>query len=157
MSVTKPQAQAVTAEILSAVEVILAKHGLDTSPRVTTNYGDQYKITITTSAVALNDEGINTASAEAIAYERFHLSYGLNPGLLGVKFMVRNEEWTFIGVAAKRSKYPIMARNAAGKTMLWGYEVSDRINAAGKAAGVQAVDTAVAGTLTEVPFPGEAK
>lgn len=150
MSVTKPQAQAVTAEIMQAVEAILAKHGLDKPSGVRSTYGDQYKLTITTSSVELNDDGINTASAEAIAYERYAFSYGLHDGLLGTKFMVRGEEWTFLGIATKRSKYPIMARNAAGKTMLHTIDVCPKINVAGG----KSASAARMPTLTEVPFPG---
>jgi len=136
MAISKTDAVAVTTEIMEAVNAILAKHGLDT-PTVRTTYGDTYKIAITSAAVELNEAGINLASAEAIAYDRYHNAYGLNPGLLGTKAIIRGEEYTLLGLALKRSKYPIVTRNAAGKTLLWGSEIATKFNEAAAKAGAQ--------------------
>lgn len=136
MPITKTQAVAIREELQDAIDAVLTKHGLD-KPTIRTTYGDQLRITITASALVLDEAGVNTASAEAVAYERYHASYGLDAGLLGTEVTIRDEKWTFLGLALKRTKYPIMLRNAAtGKPMLYTTDVVAHINRAAAAKAV---------------------
>lgn len=127
---TKAEAQAVVNDLQATIETVFAKHGLD-RPKVRTTYGETLRIAITASQLQLDDAGINTASPEAMAYDRYHRSYGLNAGLLGAEVKVHGDSYIFLGIAAKRRKYPIMLRSVTtGKTMLYSTDLVPRLNAA---------------------------
>lgn len=129
MPITKTQAQAVSDELRKTIEEVLARHDL-AKPTVRVTYGDQLRITITASALEVDAEtGVNTASAEAVAYDRYHTSYGLKGDLLGNKVKLRGQEYTFVGIALKRQKYPMVFQDANGKTMLFTTDVVRILNA----------------------------
>lgn len=117
MEVTKTQAQALTKEIKEAVDAILAKHGLASS-KASTNYGDYYKFTVEATAVRTDDNGINLASKEAQAYEKYHNLYDLPSGLLGKEIVVNHKKIVFVGIAASRKKYPYAFRKEDGEIVL---------------------------------------
>lgn len=130
MPITKTQALAVSEDLRTTIDEVLAKHGLAPNPMVRVTYGDQLRITITAAALEVDaDTGVNTASAEAVAYQRYHASYGLKGDLLGKKVTLRGQEYTFVGIALKRKKYPIMVQDANGKTMLFSTDVVRHLNA----------------------------
>lgn len=130
MPITKTQAQAVSDDLRKTVNEVLARHGLAPNPTVRVTYGDQLRITITASALEVDAAtGVNTASAEAVAYERYHTSYGLKGDLLGNKVKLRGQEYTFLGIALKRKKYPMVMQDATGKVMLFSTDVVPMLNA----------------------------
>lgn len=82
-----------------------------------TTYGATYKIAMETSLVTIGEAGVNETSAEAVAYTRYHQSYDLPAGLLGVKFQSQGSEFQFLGINTKAPKFPIVAKQTAtGKT-----------------------------------------
>ena len=113
MNITKEEAREITKDIQEAVAAIFYARDMAV-PKVKTTYGDVYKVSFESSPLALNDAGVNVASPEASAYERFHDSYGLPAGLLGKKFESRGETYTFAGLATRRPKYPIVALKSNG-------------------------------------------
>ncbi len=126
--VTKEQAKAVSDELEAVLNEILARHGLSES-RVSVKYGEVFKMSLTATAVELNDEGVNTASPEALAYERYAAEYGLKEGLLGSSITLRGKTFTFVGLALKRSKYPYAFIGPTGKPMVFTADVVERLNA----------------------------
>lgn len=126
-TVTREQARAITEDLRSALAEVFARHGL-TAPQLKTTYGDVYKVAASGSPIVLNDEGINTLSPEAIAYQRLGRVYGLRDGLLGKTISVSGKQATFIGIAPKRPKYPFMF-SVDGKTVLYTEAVREPLNA----------------------------
>lgn len=120
MEVEKDVALRITSEISSAVEEILKKHGF-TPPKIRTTYGDIYKVSFESTPETIDESGINVTSKEAVAYNRFYSSYDMPPGLLGTKFTAHTkfgaDEFTFVGIATSRSKYPIVAKSSDGATV----------------------------------------
>lgn len=122
-SVSKDKAQQISKEINDAVKVIMAKHGLLLTKQ-TTGYGDSYKFSIQATEVRLNADGINLASEDVIAYERF--GYGVPSGVvnqwdaltakIGTRFMSNGKTFAFAGVKA-RGKMKIVAVNVDTKQM----------------------------------------
>lgn len=115
-------AKQVTAEIQEAVNAILAKHGM-VAGKVSSGYGDFYKFTIQASMNVVGDSGVNEASTEAIAYERFGSTYGLPEGILGKAFTAKGKTYKFAGIATSRPKYPIVAIDAEGNRVCFTEQV----------------------------------
>lgn len=118
MNISKELSRQVTDDIRTAVDAILAKHGL-VAGKVNTHYGIHYKFSIEAVAEELGENGVNLASKEATAYQQLHKVYDLPEGLLGKIITVKGEPLVFLGIAASRSKYPYAFRKANGETTLY--------------------------------------
>ena len=127
--ITKETALELTNEINAAIAAIFEKRGMDT-PKVKTSYGAYYKLTIESTPVNLDDNGINLNDEYAQSYTLFARSYGLDEGLLGKTFTVPGKgDYIFLGVAIRRPKYPIVVKNVSdGKTSLFTAHVAKYIN-----------------------------
>lgn len=129
-NITRQTATAVAKEVEAAVAAIFAAHGL-AAPKVKTTYGDYLKIALESSPEVKGDNGVNLASPEAIAYQRYHSLYKLPDNALGTKFVVQGKEFVFTGISPNRPKYPINAVAVAdGKGYKFGESVAARITAA---------------------------
>lgn len=139
MEVTKEQAVSITAEIKTAVDAILAKHGLS-DPKVKSNYGDYYRFTLEACAKNEGDNGVNLSSKEATYFTKFgYTAYDEKwvatelVAPLGTLFTVKGVEYAFGGIASSRKKYPIVGISTAdGRTMLFTDAVVAKINASAK-------------------------
>lgn len=129
MTVSKETAKAVSEDLSAAIATVLAKHGL-VEQRVSIKYGEVFKLSLTASGVEMSAEGINLASPEAEAYRRFGADYGLKPDLLGKTITMRGKNYTFTGLALKRSKYPFAFTGPTGKPIVFTADVVERLNAA---------------------------
>lgn len=120
-------------EVEAAVAAVFAAHGL-AKPKVRGSYGDSLKITLESSPDVKDDNGINVASPEALAYQRYHAAYELPSNGLGVKFVSQGKEFVVTGLAPNRPKFPISAVcTADGKAYKFGRTVIPKINAAAQA------------------------
>jgi len=136
-TIEKNKAIDITNEIKAAIDSIFKAHGMDT-PQCKTTYGDFYKITIQASPLEAGPGGINLKSQEAQYYTRFGFSvYRAGDTVtltapLGTEFRNdKGEPYLFAGIAAKRTKYPIVAIHAVtGETILFTDHAIARINAA---------------------------
>lgn len=129
MAVSKAQATLISDEIKMAVEAILSKHGMEAT-RIRTTYGDSYGFKVEGNPLVKGENGVNLESSEAKAYERFGSSYGLSEGLLGKKFVSKDRDFAFAGIAPGRSKYPIMALNLDDdKVYFFTKDIVSKINA----------------------------
>jgi hypothetical protein len=110
MLVSKATASAITGEIESAVNAILAKHGMDAG-KTMVKYGNLYSIKIEATPLAENENGVNVNSPEAQAWEMFGTSYGFdNPTeALGKTFTTSGKTFKFIGFNTKAPKMPVNA------------------------------------------------
>jgi hypothetical protein len=118
MNITKQQCQEIDAEIDAAVNAILEKHGLQKTKRRST-YGDFYRYTIEAAAVLTNEEGVNLAAPEAIAWiaNAPMLGFRKPEEALGSKFSYAGRTFFLIGFRPRARKHPIVARSEAdGKT-----------------------------------------
>jgi hypothetical protein len=113
MQITKNQAQLIIDELEPLLQAAMAKHGLD-KPKLKWNYGDYFGLKLEASSVELGDNGVNLASAEAQYFTRFGYRGVTAP--LGTMFENKGTKYSFIGIASKRSKYPIAAVNQSTNT-----------------------------------------
>jgi len=110
MIISKELCNDISTELNTAINAVFAKHGL-MRKKFTSGYGDRYSLSVTAEAIALGDNGVNTASSEARAYEMFYATYELPAGILGKKFSIKGVNYAFAGIATSRRKYPIYALN----------------------------------------------
>jgi hypothetical protein len=118
MNVSKDKAQAITAEIQAAVQVILEKHELQAS-KVRTKYGDGYQFSVQADAIEINASGVNLASTESQVWTQVGKSYGFaDPvSVLGAEFTQNGKSFKFLGFNPNAVKFPLVAKNLAdGKT-----------------------------------------
>lgn len=111
-TVDRTTARLITAELETAVREVLARHGF-VAGTVRGSYGDALKVTIEASPEVLGTNNVNTATPQALAYERYRQVYGLPNGALGVTFTVNGRQYVFTGVTPSRPKYPIDATGVA--------------------------------------------
>lgn len=136
-TITRGVALEVTNEIKAAVDEIFARRGL-AAPKLKTTYGDSlYKLAIETTPEVLNESGVNLKSKEADYYTKFGFSDYCNgksvtlTAPLGTQFESRGETYVFAGIAASRSKYPIVGVNIeTNQTTFFTTALIDRINSA---------------------------
>jgi hypothetical protein len=94
-------------------------------------YGNECKITLTLTRVEIGESGVNEASPAAIAYRRWHDTFGLRADALGVEFTQLGVAYQFTGIASNRPKYPFNAvRLSNGKTYKFPVAATAAINAA---------------------------
>lgn len=122
MTVSKAKAEAVINELSPIIKEVLARHGMD--PKFAWKYGDWFELKLTASAVEEGPNGVNLGSPEAQYFTKFGyttykaIAAGMSGAVtldapLGTLFESRGEVYAFAGIAAKRSKYPIVGRNVA--------------------------------------------
>lgn len=63
----------------------------------------------------LKEDG-SAVQKEAEDFKRYAKMFGLEPEDLGQKFKSNGKEYTISGLATRKSKYPILAKDAQGKT-----------------------------------------
>ena len=130
MEVSRELCRQLTDEIKVVVEEVLKKHGLS-APKTRSTYGEWYKVSFESTLETLDENGINLTSKEALAYNKLHTLFGLPAGLLGTKFVAKTKQgedsFTFIGIAASRSKFPFVGRDDEGNVLLFTEAVKDSI------------------------------
>lgn len=137
-TITRGVALEVTNEIKAAIDEIFARHGF-AAPTLKTTYGDSlYKLAIETTPEVLNESGINLKSKEAVHYTRYGFTdyHGATPtrltAQLGTRFTSKGETYAFAGIAASRSKYPVVGINVdTNQTTFFTSAIIGRINSAG--------------------------
>lgn len=128
--ISRDVATTVVNELRTEIEAVFARHGLAT-PTIRTRYGDGLKITIEGAPLNLGESGVNLASKEALAYERYHNVYNLVAGALGIEFVVGGVAYRFDGLATQRPKNPICGTAVkTGRSFVFRAETSRIINAA---------------------------
>lgn len=132
MEISKEEAQKITAEIKSAAEAILARHGLTASPRTISGYGAHYTFKIEGFRSKLGRNGVDLGTKQAKFFVAAYAYNGLNEGDLGAVFTAGGKEWKLIG-ARDSGKHPLVAiMTSTGKT--YNLPESDEVIAAIKAA-----------------------
>ena len=137
-TITRGIALEVTNEIKAAIDEIFARRGF-AAPKLKTTYGDSlYKLAIETTPEVLNESGINLKSKEALYYTRYGFTDydGATPikltAPLGTRFTSKGETYAFAGIAASRSKYPIVGINVdTNQTTFFTAAIVGRVNSAG--------------------------
>ena len=130
-NISAATAKQVTSEVDKAIAAIFSNYGLS-KPKISTTYGDYLKIAIQATVDTPDENGVNTTSREALAYERYAETYGLNKGLLGTEFISNGKAFTFTGIATNRPKFPICAVEVGtGRPYKMGEAVAKKINEAG--------------------------
>ena len=109
--VTREMSQTITGEIKTAVDSILAKHGL-VAGKMATGFGEFYDFKITAYANETGRNGINLASKEALLFPAFGAMHGLTTDDLGLEFNHAGQRWVLVG-AKNSAKLPIVARKIA--------------------------------------------
>lgn len=138
-TITRGVALEVTNEIKAAIDEIFARRGF-AAPTLKTTYGDSlYKLAIETTPEVLNESGINLKSKEALHYTRYGFTDydGATPinltAPLGTRFTSKGETYAFAGIAASRSKYPIVGINVdTNQTTFFTAAIVGRINDAAR-------------------------
>lgn len=129
-NIDRQTAVTVAKEVEAAVAAIFAAHGL-AKPKVKTTYGDYLKIALESSPDVKGENGVNTASPEALAYKRYHAVYNLPENGLGARFFSQGKEFVVTGLSPNRPKYPINAVCVAdGRSYKFGTNVAHKIAAA---------------------------
>lgn len=108
MTVEKAKAQAIMDELKPIINATLARHGL-ADAQVQWKYGAWFELKVSASLLNEGPNGINLSSKEAQYYSQFGY-HGLTAPL-GTIFTSRGETYAFAGIASKRPKYPIYAKN----------------------------------------------
>jgi len=137
-TITRGIALEVTNEIKAAIDEIFARRGF-AAPTLKTTYGDSlYKLAIETTPEVLNESGINLKSKEAEYYTKFGYTdydggkYTKLTAPLGTQFTSRGETYAFAGIAASRSKYPVVGINVdTNQTTFFTAVIVGRVNSAG--------------------------
>lgn len=146
MTISKAKAEAVINELSPMIKEVLARHGMD--PSFAWKYGDWFELKLKASAIETGPNGVNLGSPEAQYYTKFgfttyeSIAAGLSGALtldapLGTIFVHKGVSYAFAGIAAKRSKYPIVGRNMSDGTITFFTEKS--IGTINKAAASAAV------------------
>jgi hypothetical protein len=132
MTVEKAKAQAIMDELGPIIKEAMERHGLAT-PQMQWKYGAWFELKLTSAILEEGPHGINLGSKEASYYSRFGF-HGLDAPL-GTVFTSRGDAYAFAGIAAKRPKYPIYAKNLVQGTYHFFPEgIIPSINTAAKAA-----------------------
>jgi hypothetical protein len=126
MTISKAQSEVLIAELRPVIDAILARHGMDT--KYAWKYGPWLELKLTATSIEEGPNGVNLGSPEAQYFTKFgyttykSIAAGLSGAVtldapLGTLFESRGEVYAFAGIAAKRSKYPIVGRKVADGTI----------------------------------------
>ena len=107
-NVDKVKAQAIIDELGPIIKEVIERHGLAT-PQMQWKYGAWFELKLNAAVLNEGPHGINLGSKEATYFEQFGF-HGLDAPL-GTVFTSRGEAYAFAGIASKRPKYPIYAKN----------------------------------------------
>lgn len=133
-NVEKAKAQAIMDELGPIITKVIESHGL-ASPKVQWKYGAWFEVKVVAELLNEGLNGVNLGSKEATYYSQFGFNELSAP--LGTTFTSRGEEYAFAGIASKRPKYPIYAKNLAQGTYHFFPEAIIKvINAAAEKAAV---------------------
>lgn len=139
MTVSKKQAADIMSELEPLIKDALKRHGLD-APKLSWKYGSWFELKVAASELNEGANGVNMSSPEAQYYTRFGHSTMNGVKLeapLGTKFYNQGNDYVFLGIAAKRSKYPIAARRVDDDQLVFFPEgIVTKINAAASTAAV---------------------
>ena len=137
MTVSKAEGQKIVDELRPLLDKVFSEHGLAT-PQIRWTYGTGFELKVKATVETINESGINTSSMEAqyyIAFGHRSLSGVELTAPLGTRFMSNGDEYIFAGIASKRRKYPIYAKNVTtGEGSFFTEAVIGRINTAALAA-----------------------
>lgn len=106
--VTREMSETISGEIKTAVDSILAKHGL-VAGKISMGFGEFYDFKITAYANETGRNGINLASPEALLFAGFGAMHGLTTDDLGCEFTHMGQRWILVG-AKNSAKLPIIAQ-----------------------------------------------
>jgi hypothetical protein len=106
--ITDALSREISGEIKTAVDSILAKHGL-VRGKISTGYGDRFEFKVTAYANETGRNGINLASREAILFPLIGAAHGLTADDLGCEFTYMGQRWILVG-AKNSAKTPIIAQ-----------------------------------------------
>jgi hypothetical protein len=119
VSITASQAKVIGAELDAAVEQVLTKHGLVKGKRMA-RYGDMFKYSIEATELALNADGVNTRSKEALDFIAYSRSLGFKDGAaaIGQKFDIFGpygvaEQYILLGYRPRARKHPILVQKVS--------------------------------------------
>lgn len=126
----KEQVRSIVGEINAAVAEVLSRHNMTAVPGSVAYSPTSFRMKLEATVVANNEAGVNAASREAKAYELLRESYGLDAGLLGVKFKANGKTYTFIGLTPSRTKFPFDAIDETGRRYKFTQLLAPTINAA---------------------------
>ncbi|NBV35808.1 MAG: hypothetical protein EBR94_00835 [Bacteroidetes bacterium] len=115
MEVTKQEVNALLKELLESTEKICKKYNLELS-KSSAKFGDYFAWNIQAVKVKKHSSGVNLASPEAKAYQKYgYEAYDFTTGKttklkakLGKKFNLRNKQYVFAGIRGGSSKYQIV-------------------------------------------------
>ena len=131
MTISKQKAADIMTELGPLIEATLKRHGLD-APKLTWKYGSWFELKATSSVIEEGLNGVNLGSPEAQYFTRF--GYMTMNGVkleapLGTIFSIKGDNYQFIGIAAKRSKYPIVTKRMSdGQISFWPDGVVAKLN-----------------------------
>lgn len=108
MTISKAKLQEISAELTPFIEEVLKRHGLS-DPKMQWKYGTHLELKMSASLLDEGPQGINLASEQAQYYARFGY-HGLTADL-GTVFEHKGMRYAFAGIAARRPKYPLYAKN----------------------------------------------
>ena len=146
MTISKAQSEVLIAELKPAIDAILARHGMDT--KYAWKYGPWLELKLTATSVEEGPNGVNLGSPEAQYFTKFgyttykSIAAGLSGAVsldapLGTLFHSSGKTYAFAGIAAKRSKYPIVGRNVAdGSIVFFTDVIITKLNGAAASAAV---------------------
>jgi hypothetical protein len=133
-NVEKAKAQAIMDELGPIIREVVERHGL-AAPQMQWKYGAWFELKLNAALLEEGPHGINLGSKEASWFTKFGF-HGLNAPL-GTVFMSKHDSYVFAGIASKRPKYPVYAKNLLQGTYHFFPEgIIPSINAAAEKAAV---------------------
>jgi hypothetical protein len=133
-NVEKAKAQAIMDELGPIIKEAMERHGLAT-PQMQWKYGAWFELKLNATLLEEGPHGINLGSKEASYFKQFGF-HGLDAPL-GTVFTSRGDAYAFAGIASKRPKYPVYAKNLVQGTYHFFPEgIIPSINAAAEKAAV---------------------
>lgn len=108
-NIDKLTCELIMLELKTAAAEVFARHGLS-EPKISGKYGDTLEVKLAGVLLVAGPNGVNLGSAEAIAFERFKVSYGLGHVSLGDTFISGGRQFALTGLATRNRRYPFTAK-----------------------------------------------
>lgn len=103
-------------ECRAALEPIAEKYGLVLDRKGSTYHRDALPVMLQFMIKDVDEDG-NVLTAEAKAFQKYAVMFGLKAEDLGREFMFRGETFRVVGLRPKSPKFPVLAENVrTGKT-----------------------------------------
>lgn len=115
--VSKDTANALIKKCREACDAIFKEAGFELV-KSRGSFGDRLEIRFSAIPSAVNELGLNPNSAEVIDFHRYHKLYNIEEKALGQLFTVDKSTYKLMGIAASRSKFPLVVENATGEKKL---------------------------------------